>query len=743
MAEPALSCPTATAGRPLNTDAPSAAIFAPFATKEEDGAYHLTLAVEGIGCAGCIQKIESALAKEPDIRLARVNFSTQRLNLAWEGAPERANDFAARVQGLGYKVRPFEAGRGKKDAEAEAKSLLLAMAVAGFANGNIMLLSVALWSTTIQEMGMVTRELFHWISALIAIPTVLYSGRTFFRSALSVLRKGQTNMDVPISVGIILTTLMSLFQTITKQEHAYFDSVVMLMFFLLIGRYLDFRARQHARSAASDLLSLMAGTATVIEADGSPRTVAIRDLREGMTISVAMGERIPADAIVEEGSSSLDTSLITGESLPQPITVGALAQSGMLNLDAPLRLKIARAAENSLLADIVRLMEKAEQGQALYVRLADRAARLYTPVVHLLALITFIGWMVLSSIGWQDSLMIAVAVLIITCPCAIGLAVPVVQVLATSLLMKRGILVKTGDAFERLAGIDTLLLDKTGTLTVGHPELAEADTVDPAKLRLAASLACQSRHPLSRAIASACKQPLLALPITEHPGQGLEAVLEGKRIRLGSRKWCDVPADTDTTPRLELWLSVSGEAPYAFTFTDPLRSDTKETLARLKGMGIKLIMLSGDRKETVAKVATELGLDEAIGEMTPQEKFARLEQLRANGRKVGMVGDGLNDAPTLAGADVSLSPATAIDMAQNAADIVFLSDHLAPVAKAVEIARATQTLVRENFAISIVYNVVAIPFAMAGYITPMLAALAMSGSSLLVIGNAFRLKRII
>lgn len=736
MAEPALSNPSGT-DRPVT----ASSRFAPFATREGDGLCHLTLAVEGIGCASCIQKIESAMNREPDIREARVNFSTQRLALSWEGAAERAEDFADTVEGLGYKVRPFDAGRIKGDARSEEKSLLLAMAVAGFASGNIMLLSFALWTTTSAEMGLITRELFHWISGIIAIPTVLFSGLPFFRSALAVLRKGHTNMDVPISVGIVITTLMSIFQTLTRQEHAYFDSVVMLMFFLLIGRYLDTRARQHARSAASDLLSMMAGTATVLNEDGTSTSLLIRDLREGMTIRVAMGERVPADSVVLDGKSSLDTSLITGESLPQPIGPGEVASSGMLNLDAPLRLKVARAAENSLLADIVRLMEKAEQGQASYVRLADRAARLYTPVVHLLALLTFIGWISFSAIGWQPALMIAVSVLIITCPCAIGLAVPVVQVLATSLLMKRGILVKTGDAFERLAGIDTLLLDKTGTLTVGRPELAEPAALPPEKLQLAASLASQSHHPLSRAIASAYKGPLLGLTVTEHPGEGLEAMKDSKRVRLGNRHWCSIPASADAAPRLELWLAVEGETPQLFTFTDPLREDTAATIAQLKALGLRLVMLSGDRKAMVANVATQLGLDEAVGEMKPGEKFAYLEKLRSEGRKIGMVGDGLNDAPTLAGADVSLSPATAIDMAQNAADIVFMGDRLEPVAKAVEIARFTQHLVRQNFIIAIAYNVIAVPIAMAGFITPLYAALAMSASSLMVIGNAFRLKR--
>jgi Cu2+-exporting ATPase len=714
------------------------------------------------------------------MKQARVNFSTQRLVLAWQGTRERAEEFVRVVEGLGYRVRPFDARGVADDVKSEERRLLLATCVAGFASGNIMLLSFALWSTTGAEMGEATRALMHWVSALIAIPTAVYSGRPFFSSALAVLKKGRTNMDVPISVGVVLTTLMSLFETLRHAEHTYFDSVVMLLFFLLVGRYFDFRARQNARGAAGDLLAMMAGTATVREEGGTRRVLPIRELREGMVVLVAMGERIPADAVVLEGESSLDTSLVTGESLPRPVKAGEGIYSGMLNLSAPLVVRVAKAAEDSLLADIVRLMEKAEQGQAKYVRLAEKVARLYTPVVHLLALVTFLWWVFVAGLAWQESLMIAVTVLIITCPCALGLAVPVVQVLATSLLMKRGILVKTGDAFERLAAIDTLLLDKTGTLTLGRPSLenislatreageegkgegggAEAKTFqggnhphpDPLPLagegverwhQLAASLASRSHHPLSKALAEAWTgevMPLsVPLSVSEHPGQGLEAQHDGHVYRLGSRSWCNAPSSGDAV-QLELWLAEDGKPLARFAFADPLRVDAKDVLARLRELGLRLVLLSGDRKEAVDHAAAQLGLTEAEGEMKPTDKFARLEKLKAEGRRVGMVGDGLNDAPVLAGADVSLSPATAIDMAQNAADIVFMGEKLEPVLTAVKTARFSQVLVRQNLFLAILYNVVAVPLAMLGHVTPLVAAIAMSSSSLVVIGNAFRLR---
>jgi Cu2+-exporting ATPase len=745
MAEPALSDRNADRGAQTVAAQPPAR-YAPFVKQDDKGRNRLTLGVQGVRCANCIQKIESALSRDPEMVEARVNFSTKRLNLVWHGDAAKADGIASEVEALGYPVSAYDAGDSAAQDDKEEKFLLLCMAISGFATGNIMLLSLALWTTTTAEMGFFTRELFHWISALIAIPAGLYSAQPFFRSAWRALKMGGTNMDVPISVGVVLTLVVSVMQTVRGNEHAYFDSVTMLVFFLLIGRYLDHRARRHARRAAGDLLALMAGTATIEAEDGTRKIIPIKDIKENMVLHVAVGERVPADAIIISGTSSIDTSLVTGESLPVQANAGDSIFSGSLNLSAPLVLRVAKAAEDSLLADIIRLMEKAEQGQALYVRIADRMARLYTPVVHLLALVTFLGWILLGSMGWEPALMIAVTVLIITCPCALGLAVPVVQVLGTSLLMKKGVMVKAGDAFERLAMVDTLLFDKTGTLTLGRPELLNIDSIAPGDLRLAAALAQNSKHPLSLAVLRAYNHKTVMhgeLPvlrdITEHAGQGVQGYYGEDVVRLGSRAWCgDMSASADT--QLELWLQVGSRKPVRFMLADVLREDSKQVIEALQQRGMKLVMLSGDRAEVVAQVAAELGI-EAHAALKPADKYAFMEQLKAQGHKVAMVGDGLNDAPVLSGADVSLSPASAIDLAQNAADIVFMGDKLGPLLVALDVAKRTQKLVRENFALAAIYNIVAVPLAMAGYVTPLVAALAMSGSSIVVIANSFRVRQ--
>ncbi|MEK7800910.1 MAG: heavy metal translocating P-type ATPase, partial [Pseudomonadota bacterium] len=454
---------------------------------------------------------------------------------------------------------------------------------------------------------------------------MLFSGRPFFRSAITALSNGHTNMDVPITVGVFLTGGMSLFQAYHHAEHAYFDSGVMLLFFLLIGRYFDFRARTNARSTATDLLSTFSGFANVLE-NNAVKRILIRDVKEDMLVRVGMGDKFPVDGTIIEGHSDVDTSLVTGETIPRKADIGDSVFAGTLNLSAPVTMRVAKAAENSLLADIVRLMEKAGQGQAHYVRLADKAAKLYTPIVHILAILAFFGWWLGVGEPWEVSLMIATTVLIITCPCAMGLAVPVVQVLATSRLMKHKILVKSGDALERLSSIDTILLDKTGTLTLGTPTLTSSSSMED--LQMAASLAHSSSHPLSKAIVASFQGEFVPIEhVQEFAGQGLEGIYNGKRIRLGSRAFCG-DSHAPSTDSLEIWLSIEDTAPTLFTFSDVLRGDAKDIVRDFQNCGLRVIILSGDREHVVAPLAKELGITEYYAQLTPPQKYAKLEDIK-------------------------------------------------------------------------------------------------------------------
>ncbi len=709
-----------------------------FIATETDGTHSLNLLVDGMHCPSCVAIIEGALKKQEAVTDARLNLSTKRLHVVWKGAAEIGESFVSLINSMGYHAVPFDPKTSETFEKKEEKFLLRCLAVAGFASGNLMLFSVPLWSSDTVEMGDATRTFFHWVQAAIAIPAIAYCGLPFYISAWKALKEFRTNMDVPISVAVILATLMSIFETTTFGHHSYFDSGVMLLFFLLIGRYLEARARGKARSAAHDLLQMMTGFATIIDNNGKQQQIPLSEIKESMMLLVSAGEKIGADGEIISGISEIDTSLITGESLPRNVTIGEQVFAGTINLSAPLRIRVTKAHERSLIAEIVRLMETAEQAQARYVTIADRISSWYTPAVHILAAGTFIGWMMFGNVAWQVALLYAATVLIITCPCALGLAVPVVQVLASGKLLRSGILLKSGSALERLATITHAVFDKTGTLTLGKPELLNRGEYSDEVIKLAASLATQSKHPLSKAIAQAYIGEIFSLTVSEIQGFGLETTHNGKTIKLGKRSWCtNIPDDTDST--MELWLAEEGEEPIRFTFADKMRQDAKNIISTLQKAGIKTLLLSGDRQETTKDIADKLAISEYQGIMTPVQKTEKIAALKASGANVLMVGDGLNDAPSLASATISMSPTSAIDITQNAADIVFQGDKLQPVLTAWKIAKFSQILVKENFALAILYNIIAIPLAVAGMVTPLIAAIAMSSSSLLVIANAMRL----
>ncbi|UTW55593.1 heavy metal translocating P-type ATPase [Kordiimonas sp. SCSIO 12610] len=733
-------CESAFAVLKANDVSEKPAIFSPFAVAHDDN-NTLELNVEGVHCASCIRLIENALMEEDAVSMARVNMTTERLKFEWAGEIALADKYAQKVIDLGYNLKPLAQEQTQHNDNSE-KRLLKAIAIAGFAAGNLMLLSVGLWTSTTEIMGAATKDFLHWISATIALPAVIYSGMPFFKSAAKVIRAGHTNMDVPISLAVILASVMSISETLRSGDHVYFDSAAMLLFFLLIGRYLDIRAKGKARQSASKLLSRLSGTALVKERDGNFRDVPLRDLQAGMNILVSAGENIPADGTVVNGISQIDMSLITGETVPETVNVDARVFAGTVNIDAPIEIAVTKANDKSLLSEIVKMMEVAEQGSAKYVRLADRAASLYTPVVHTFGLLTFIGWWLLAGSEWQVALLHAVTVLIITCPCALGLAVPVVQVLASGRLMRKGILLKSGDALERLANIDAIVFDKTGTLTLGHPELTSKFHENETH-RLAASIAAASKHPLSRALLRSYDGALLDLKgeVREIPGKGLEYSYEGQTVRLGKQSWCapDVSYSETNVYGLELWFTEEGKSPVRFIFEDQPRADAKDVVETIHKLGIATHLVSGDREGIAAKMATELGIDTAYGQVSPIEKTQYIQKLKDAGLKVAMIGDGLNDAPALASADVSLSPSSAVDISQNTADIVFQGNELAPIIEAIRVAKFSTKLVHQNFGLAVLYNLVAIPLAILGYVTPLVAAIAMSGSSLVVIFNAFRL----
>jgi Cu2+-exporting ATPase len=701
--------------------------------------YETVLVVENMHCGACIRTVESTLLKHPGVRAARANLSARRVTVTTERELASSEPLVSALAGAGFKASLLVSQAQSLDRAADA-ALLRRLGVAGFAAMNVMLLSVSVWAGHGSDMPQSLSTLFHWLSAVIALPAVAYAGQPFFSSARQALAVRRLNMDVPISLGVCLATGMSLFQTIRGSEQVYFDAAISLLFFLLIGRYLDQVVRRRAASVAQNLLGLQGSEATVLGPSGVSERLSVTKVLPGMRLLVAPGERVPVDARLTTAEATIDDSLITGESLPRSLAKGTPIYAGSINLGPPFEAEATSAAENTLIAELARLVESAQQARSRYVRLADRAARLYAPVVHILGAATFAGWMLLGH-GWEEALTAAIAVLIITCPCALALAVPAVQVVATGRLMKSGIVVKAADGLERLAEIDTIVLDKTGTLSLPEPRLAEDTTVPDDQLQLAAGLALASRHPYARAIVAAARErglSLVAEPgVREIIGAGLEVDTSAGRVRLGSALFCG--ADSSAEETATLWLARPDSAPFAFRFRETVRSDARATIETLKRTGYEVELLSGDRAGPVTAAAASAGIDSFRAEQKPDQKVQRLNALAEAGRSVLMIGDGLNDAPALAAGHASLSPSTAADISQNTADAVFQGERLGPVIEALAVAKAARKRALENFAIAVGYNFIFVPMAVIGLVTPLIAAIAMSASSIAVTANAMRL----
>lgn len=703
-----------------------------FVRRDQAGEGRLELLVTGARCAACIGKIERAVGDLPGVEGARLNLTTGKLAVRLAGRAADPDRVMRAVEDLGYRASLFDPGEAVAAQDREGRELAIALGVAGFGAGNVMMFTVPAWAGIFgQELTPATLTLMYWLAAIVATPCALFAGMPFFRSAWTSLRRGKANMDVPISIGVLLTLAVSFSETLLRGRHAYFDAAVTLLFLLLIGRYLDHRLRASARSAARDLLALQAPVAVRLDGEVE-HGVPVAEVRVGDRLVVAPGQRVPVDGRVEAGVSEIDNALITGETALAAVAAGAAVHAGALNLTGRLVMIAKARSEDSTLAAIARLMEAGSQSRSAYVRLADKAAALYVPVVHTAAALTFVGGWALG-LGPREALLRAAVVLIVTCPCALGLAVPAVQVAASGRLFRRGVLVKSGAALERLAEVDHVVFDKTGVLTMGQPRLIDAPDHLTA---MAAPLARASRHPLARAMAAAAGPGPVAADCVETPGQGVEGLIDGRRARLGRAAFVGVKAGE--ARETEIWFGFDDEVKIRFVFEDQPRADARATIAALRRLGVGVEILSGDVPGPVGEVARAVGVEHWRAALTPFDKAAIVDGLKSQGRKVLMVGDGLNDAAALAKAHASMAPGAAVDAAQNAADLVFTGEGLGAVSDAIEVARTARGRALENFGFSALYNVVATPAAMAGLINPFIAALAMAGSSIVVLLNAVR-----
>lgn len=714
----------------------------------------INLILSGIHCAACVWLNEQVLRRISGVDDVHVNFSTQRARVRWNPQRTKLSVIIQTIRRIGYQAEPYNPSQGEQIHQQQNRALLSRLGVAAFGAANVMFLSVALYAGYFQGMDLHYKLFFHWVSLALATPVVFYSGGFFFRGAWRGLRLGHLNMDLPISLGALATYGYSLFVTVSDQGEVYFDSVTLFIFVLLTGRYLEAAARRKAAASTERLLRLEPKTATVLRED-QPIIVPVREVKVGDRLRVKPGERIPVDGILIGGETGVDESMVTGESLPVTKRVGDAVIGGAVNVEAAITMRAVRVGEHSALAQIIQRVERAQSQRPPIQGLADRIAAWFVGAVLLLALVTLVYWL---RVDPGQALENTVALLIITCPCALGLATPAAMVVATGSAARWGILVKNGETLERLEQVTRVVLDKTGTVTQGRPRvdhLIPGPGVSQERLLTRAAAVEQfSEHPVGSAIVAAVQTRGWSMindthtPVN-HPGwgvsaQGPEGIIRVGRPSFAGQDLTSPPLDYPEADRPFTWvLCVEGGRLLGWiALSDPPKPEAKEAVTALKAMGLPVQLLSGDRQAVVRHVADLVGIESVESEVLPAGKEACIHRLQAQGEVTAMVGDGINDAPALACSDVAFAVESATDVTVGAADVILLNRNLNSVARTVWLARRTMRVIRQNFLFSLVYNLLAIPLAISGHVAPIVAAIAMPLSSLVVIFNALRLRRL-
>ncbi len=716
-----------------------------------------TLMLDGLRCGACVWLIERTLAAQPGVTAASVNFSTERAVLRWDPARTRLSTLLTRISEIGYSALPYDAQQREAQLARTTRSLFRRMFVAGIGMMQVMMYAVPVYTAAPGEIEWQYEHLMRWASLLLTIPVILYSAQPFFAGALRDLRARSLGMDVPVALGMGAAFIASTWATVTGKGEVYFDSVTMFAFLLLGARYLEWIARRRASRAVDAMAAALPERVTRLVGIGlqidetalaaaATETVPAIRVAPGDLLRVAVGERIAVDGVIVAGSTSIDQSLLTGESVPVPRQTGDEVPGGAINAGNPVHLRVLRRSADSTLSTIERLIERAAVEKPAIAMAADRVAAWFVLCLLLFASGVFAAWWFTDP---ERALPVAIAVLVVSCPCALSMATPAALAAATGAATRHGALVASGRALETMAGASDVVFDKTGTLTEGRPRLSDLRTwqglSSDQALALAAALESGSPHPLALALVAAAgptgTRPA-ATGITQHPGRGIEATVDGRTLRLGSRafvaEWAPLPEDTGSTGS-EVWLADRDHVLARFELRDTLRPDAAQTVARLAADGLRVHLLSGDHADAAHDVARTLGITQVRANASPTDKLDYVRALQQAGGRVLMVGDGINDAPVLAAADVSIAVGDATALARTSADAVLLSPHLDMVGRLLALARRTRRIVLQNLGWATAYNLTAIPAAALGYVPPWLAAVGMSASSLLVVGNALRL----
>ncbi|MCB1722590.1 MAG: cadmium-translocating P-type ATPase [Chromatiaceae bacterium] len=706
-----------------------------------------SLILEGITCAACIWLNERHVNALPGVLDFAVNYSTHRARVRWDDSRIHLSDILKAISEIGYVAHPFDPGRQEAVHKREKSRALRRLAFAGLGAMQVMMLAVAMYAGDYYGMDDHLRTFMRWISALLTLPVVLYSASGFFVTAWRDLKRHQLSMEVPVSLAIGAAFAASLWSTISGGSEVYFDSVCMFAFFLLASRYLEMGARHRAGEAAEELVKLLPATATRLGADGE-QVVAVSELSPGDRVLVRPGETVPADGPVVDGHSSVDESLLTGESMPRARAPGDELVGGSVNVESPLVLEVQKVGEDTLVSAIVRLLDRAQAEKPRIAQLADRVAAWFVGALLLVATVVAVWWVLHAP---EHAFAVTLSVLVVTCPCALSLATPTAVTAASGALTRMGLLTTRGHALETLAQVSHVLFDKTGTLTRGLLQLSRLTVLDRARIdearchEIAAALESGSEHPVAKAIAAHVVRAPRVDALVALPGQGMQGEVGGRQYRIGNPAYvaalsAGVPPEIGDSDATQVFLGDS-EGPLArFELRDVLRADADVAVRRLRELGLEVEILSGDATGAVRRVAGELGIEHARAGLRPDDKLARVRALQAAGHRVAMIGDGVNDAPVLAGADVSVAMGQGAQLAHASADMVVLSERLSVLAEGVRKARATRAVIKQNLAWAVLYNLLAVPLAAAGHVAPWMAAIGMSASSLVVVFNALRLR---
>lgn len=723
-----------------------------FVRQLENGEREASLMLEGIECAACAWLNERCLRQLPGVKDAQVNFSTHRARVRWDPALTRLSNILTAVKRIGYQAHPYDPARQEALLDNERKRQLRRLGLAGVLGMQVMMVAIVLYVGDWHGMQENFRHLFLWLSMALTTPVLLYSGRPFLTGALRDLRNRRLGMDVPVSLGLGIAFVGSVYATITGEGPVYYDSVVMFVFFLLLARYLELVARRHSARLSEALVHQAPAMATRMDASGALSVVPVAELEVGDRVLVRPGAQIPADGRVLEGRASVDEALLTGESRPVVKGVEDFVIGGSINLDSPLQVLVERTGPDTILSRILDLVERARDERPTLARAADRLAGYFVAGVLTLAGATAVYWWQVADERWLPT---TIALLVVTCPCALSLATPTAITAATGALTRRALIITGNNALETLARATRFVFDKTGTLTHGRPRVvATVATSDMSReecAQIAATLEQSSEHPVARALFENHDTKDVATDVVNTPGAGLQATIAGNRYTIGTPSFVASqtghrlvgrqPTDSLDEGCSLVLLADKACVRCAFVLSDEIRPDARELVRSLQKQGVTVMLYSGDRWQVTKHVAEMIGIAHVAGGLSPEDKLQRVRELQADGEIVAMVGDGINDTPVLSGADVSIAMGDGARAARASADMILLGSDLSSLGAGVAIARKTLTIVRQNLLWAVSYNVLAIPAAAAGWVAPWMAAIGMSASSLLVVANSLRLAR--